>query len=115
MMNNCNCNNNCAEQRALNRILNARLPQFVGVIGPTGPTGPSGGPTGPTGATGATGPIGPTGATGPTGETGETPILTIGTVTTGKPGTKASATITGTAPNFVLNLTIPQGPTGPAA
>ena len=59
--------------------------------------------------------IGPTGPTGPTGPAGgETPTLTIGTVTTGDPGTEASATITGTAPNFVLNLTIPQGPTGPA-
>ena len=61
---------------------------------------------------GATGDIGPT---GPTGATGETPTLTIGTVTTGDPGTEAAATITGTAPNFVLNLTIPQGPTGPTA
>ena len=50
----------------------------------------------------------------PTGPIGETPNLTIGTVTTGDPGTEASATITGIAPNFVLNLTIPQGPTGPA-
>ena len=70
------------------------------IVGPTGPTGP----TGPAG-----------GATGPTGPTGATPTLTIGTVTTGDPGTEASATITGTAPDFVLNLTIPQGPTGPAA
>ena len=94
------------------------------IIGPTGPTGPSGGATGPTGpagidgATGPTGPAGIDGATGPTGPAGidgETPTITIGTVTTGDPGTEASATITGTAPNFVLNLTIPQGPTGPAA
>lgn len=53
-----------------------------------------------------------TGATGPTGEAGETPTLTIGTVTTGEPGTDASATITGTAPNYILNLTIPRGTTG---
>lgn len=52
---------------------------------------------------------------GATGPTGATPTLTIGTVTTGAPGTDASATITGTAPDFILNLTIPQGPTGPAA
>ena len=69
-------------------------------------------PAGATGPTGATGDIGPT---GPTGATGDTPTLTIGTVTTGDPGTEASATITGTSPNFILNLTIPQGPTGPAA
>ena len=31
-----------------------------------------------------------------------------------EPNTEAAATITGTAPDFVLNLTIPQGPTGPA-
>ena len=104
-----------------------------GAIGATGPTGPQGlqgetgatGPTGPqglqgeTGATGPTGPqglqgaIGATGPTGPTGDSGETPTLGIGTVTTGEPGTQATASITGTAPNYILNLTIPQGPTGP--
>ncbi len=42
-----------------------------------------------------------------------TPTLQIGTVTTGDPGTMAAASITGTSPNFILNLTIPQGPTGP--
>jgi hypothetical protein len=57
--------------------------------------------------------VGPTGPTGPAGPTGETPTITIGAVTTGEPGTDAAATITGIAPNFVLNLTIPQGPTGP--
>ena len=78
------------------------------------------GPQGLTGETGATGPTGPQGIqgeigpTGPTGPTGDAPTLTIGTVTTGAPGSEAAATITGTAPNFVLNLTIPQGPTGPA-
>lgn len=43
--------------------------------------------------------------------------LTIGTVTTGAAGSSAAATITGTAPNQSLNLTIPQGiqgATGPA-
>ena len=79
--------------------------------GATGPTGEAG----PQGIQGLTGEIGPTGPTGPTGADAETPTLTIGTVTTGAPGTDASATITGTAPDFVLNLTIPQGPTGPAA
>ena len=67
---------------------------------------------------GATGAAGPTGATGPQGEAGaagadaETPTISIGTVTTGDPGTQAAASITGTAPNYILNLTIPQGPTG---
>ena len=88
------------------------------IVGPTGPTGPIG-PTGPQGVQGIQGihgeigPTGPTGEIGPTGPVGETPTITIGTVTTGEPGTEASATITGTSPNFVLNLTIPQGPTGP--
>lgn len=71
------------------------------------------GATGPTGPTGATGVTGPTGEDGTDGEDGLTPVITIGTVTTGDPGTQAAAEITGTAPNFVLNLTIPQGPTGP--
>ena len=92
-----------------------------GATGPTGPTGPQGiqgipGEIGPTGVTGATGEVGPTGPEGPIGATGAdglTPTLTIGTVTTGLPGTDAEATITGTTPNFILNLTIPQGPTGP--
>ncbi len=59
--------------------------------------------------------IGPTGPMGPTGPAGgETPTLAIGTVTTGDPGTEAAASITGTAPNFLLNLTIPAGHTGEA-
>ena len=83
----------------------------TGATGPTGPTGPSGGPTGATGPTGPAGLDGATGPTGPAGLDAPTPTLTIGIVTTGDPGTEASATITGTSPNFVLNLTIPQGPT----
>lgn len=86
-----------------NAILNFTIPR-----GETGATGPIG-PQGLQGETGATGP------TGPQGLQGETPILEIGTVTTGEPGTQAAASITGTAPNYILNLTIPQGPTGPSA
>lgn len=121
-----NNENNCYEGSILQNALqemrdrkNCCCPRYV--IIPTGPTGGIPGPTGATGPTGPTGEIGPTGPTGeigPTGPTGadaETPTLTIGTVTTGAPGTEASATITGTAPDFILNLTIPQGPTGPAA
>lgn len=52
--------------------------------------------------------------TGPTGPTGPAINLSIGTVETGAPGSTATATITGTSPNYVLNLTIPAGPTGPA-
>lgn len=57
---------------------------------PAGATGPQG----ETGATGATGATGPQGETGATGATGPAPTLTIGTVTTGEPGTQASVTIT---------------------
>ena len=64
------------------------------------------------GIPGPQGPVGPEGPEGPAGEDGLTPNITIGTVTTGDPGTEASASITGTAPNFVLNLTIPQGQPG---
>ena len=109
-----------------------------GVFGPTGPTGPAGAATITVGQTTTGDPgtqasvenvgtaqnvildftipqgiDGATGPTGPTGATGETPTLEIGTINTGEPGTQATASITGTAPNYVLNLTIPQGPTGP--
>ena len=40
--------------------------------------------------------------------------LTIGTVTTGPTNGTAAASITGTSPNQVLDLTLPAGPTGPA-
>ncbi len=113
----------------------------TGATGPTGPTGPAGPTTIAVGTTttglpgadatvtnvgtaenlildfvvpaGITGPEGATGPTGPAGLDAATPTLTIGTVTTGAPGTDATASITGTAPDFVLNLTIPAGPTGP--
>jgi hypothetical protein len=51
-------------------------------------------------------------AIGPPGPTGPPNTLNIGTVTTGASGSNATATITGTSPNQVLNLTIPQGPAG---
>ena len=38
--------------------------------------------------------------------------LSIGTVTTGAEGSAASATVTGAAPNFTLNLTLPRGASG---
>ena len=88
---------------APNFVLNLTIPQ--GEVGPEGPIGE-------TGPQGEQGPVGETGPAGPAGEDGLTPTLTIGTVTTGAPGTDAEATITGTAPNFVLNLTIPQGEPG---
>ena len=48
----------------------------------------------PAGATGSEGPTGPTGPEGAIGPTGPAPTLSIGTVTTGEPGTNASVTIT---------------------
>ena len=84
-----------------------------GEKGDTGDTGPQG-PQGEKGDTGDTGPQGPAGANGADGEPGPANTLTIGTVTTGEPGTLAAATITGESPNQVLNLTIPRGQQGPA-
>ncbi|MEM9354582.1 MAG: hypothetical protein AAGB04_00070 [Pseudomonadota bacterium] len=46
------------------------------------------------------------------GNDGDTPNLTIGTVTTLAAGASATALITGTTPNLVLNLGIPQGADG---
>ncbi len=51
---------------------------------------------------------------GKDGDAGKTPALKIGTVTTLAAGSQAAATITGTAENPVLNLSIPMGPQGPA-
>jgi hypothetical protein len=45
----------------------------------------------------------------PMGPPGPAPVITIGTVTTGAPGTPAAVEITGTAPNYTLNVTIPAG------
>lgn len=52
-------------------------------------------------------------ATGATGPTGPANTLAIGTVAAGGIGV-ANATITGTAPNQTLNLTLPTGATGSA-
>jgi hypothetical protein len=48
----------------------------------------------------------------PNGPAGPPNVLTIGTVTTGEANTNASATISGTSPAQVLNLTIPKGRDG---
>lgn len=56
------------------------------------------------GAPGTTGAQGPAGTNGINGQPGPPCSLTIGTVTT---GTTASATITGTPPNQILNLVLP--------
>lgn len=91
----------------------------TGIQGPVGETGPAGpaGPAGPTGETGSQGPrgeTGPAGATGAKGDPGETPNFSIGIVQTLLPGEQATASITGTPENPVLNLSIPKGDTGTA-
>ncbi len=75
------------------------------VVGPQGPQGD-------TGPKGDTGPLGPKGDTGNAGPAGPPNALAIGTVTTAAPGSAAGASISGTAPSQVLNLTIPTGATG---
>ena len=62
------------------------------------------GPQGPEGPAGPVGPEGPEGPAGPQGEPGETPTFTVGAVTAGP---EAAVTITGTAPNYVLNFVLP--------
>lgn len=90
-----NCNAAAAAATAAkNELLQAKADgEFTGPQGPQGPTGPQG-------------------ATGPQGETGATPNLTMGTVTTGAPGTQASASFSGTAEEPMLNLVIPRGADG---
>ena len=51
------------------------------------------------------------GATGPTGPQGPATI-TVGTTTTGDPGTAATVTNVGTDENVILEFTIPTGATG---
>ena len=82
-----------------------------GEQGPKGDTGPQG-EQGPKGDTGDTGPQGVQGETGPQGPIGSTPDLTIGTVSTLPAGSDATATITGTPEEPVLNLGLPQGAKG---
>ena len=102
----CGCNNCCCQRRPCYRpILRTTnvVPTSNIIVGPVGPTG----------ATGPTGPTGPTGATGATGATGPAFTISIGTVTTGAPGTTASVTSQLVGTNYVLNFVIPQGATGP--
>lgn len=67
------------------------------------------GEIGPKGDIGPAGPQGPQGPQGPAGDVGQYSTLSIGTVTSGE---AASATITGEAPNQILNLTLPKGEPG---
>lgn len=120
---------------APNQTLSLAIPRGdTGLTGATGATGPANSLSVGTVTTGAAGssatatitgtapnqtlslsiPRGDTGSTGATGPAGPANTLTIGTVTTGAAGSPASATVTGTAPNQTLNITIPRGDTGAA-
>lgn len=57
-------------------------------------------------------PKGDTGSKGDTGLTGPANTLSVGTVTTAAAGSNATISITGSAPNQVVNFTIPRGNTG---
>ena len=61
---------------------------------------------------GEQGPQGKQGPQGPAGATGATPNIQIGDVTTLQPDQQATASITGTPENPLLNFGIPQGQAG---
>lgn len=52
------------------------------------------------------------GSGGGSGVPGQSATVTVGTVTTGQPGTQASVTNSGTSTDAVLNFTIPKGEAG---
>lgn len=81
------------------------------IRGPAGPPGEKGDP-GKQGPQGVPGPAGEDGEPGPAGATGATPNLQIGAVTTLDAGNNATASITGTTENPLLNLGIPKGADG---
>lgn len=86
----------------------------AGLQGPQGPKGDRGnqGPQGPTGPTGPQGPQGPKGDTGNQGPAGTAASISIGTVTTGQPGSLVSVTNSGTSTNAIFNFSIPRGNDG---
>ena len=73
---------------------------------------PSRGATGPAGPDGAPGKDGSPGKDGAPGKDGVTPDIKIGTVTTLPAGSKATASMGGTAAQPTLNLGIPKGANG---
>lgn len=81
------------------------LVQLSEITGPAGPQGEQG----PKGETGSQGQAGPQ---GPKGDPGATPNIQIGQVTTLEPGQDATASMSGTPENPLLNLGIPQGDKG---
>lgn len=87
-------------------VLNFTIPR--GAQGPEGPAGQQGpeGPKGDQGDPGAQGPKGDPGAQGTAA------TVTVGTVTTGEPGTEAQVTNRGTENAAILDFTIPRGDPG---
>jgi|694.fasta_scaffold30522_3 hypothetical protein len=85
-----------------------------GLKGDTGLTGAKGdtGDTGPAGIQGPQGDTGPAGTNGTNGTNGSAATISVGTVTTGAPGSSAIVTNAGTTSAAVLNFTIPQGAAG---
>jgi len=70
------------------------------------------GDIGPQGLKGDKGDTGAAGANGTNGADGTAATITIGSVTTGNPGTSVSVTNSGTTSAAVLNFTIPRGADG---
>lgn len=105
-----------AEAVAEYMLENPPAPGPQGEKGDKGDTGPQGakGDKGDTGLQGAKGDTGAQGPQGPKGDPGATPNLQIGTVETLAAGSEATASISGTAEEPVLNLGIPRGPAGEA-
>ena len=66
----------------------------------------------PRGDTGATGLQGPAGKDGTQGPAGQDATVTVGTTTTGEPGTDASVVNSGSLNNAVFDFTIPRGEKG---
>lgn len=64
------------------------------------------------GEQGERGPRGETGATGAAGTNGRAATVSVGSVTTGNPGTNASVTNSGSTSDAILNFVIPRGSTG---
>ena len=94
------------------------------LVGPQGPQGIQGiqgdtGPQGPIGDTGPQGPQGDPGLDGADGADGAAATITVGTVTTGAPGSSATVTNSGTSNAAIFDFSIPEGdvgatgPTGP--
>ena len=90
---------------------NGQTTTYTVTNGADGPKGDKG-DKGEKGDTGDTGPQGKTGSQGPKGDTGATPNIQIGTVQTLGPGNQATASMSGTPENPLLNLGIPKGEKG---